>query len=69
MRNLQSIIREYRQAGSEKRLHLFLDCPSLRNEFLEIELHSSTQEQKPLSDSSSRKPSFWRRMLSDAHLV
>jgi len=69
MSNLESIIREYREADSEKRLHLFLDCPSLRNEFIEIELHSGTKEKKSVSDSNSIKPSGWRRMLSYAHLV
>jgi hypothetical protein len=69
MRNLESIIREYRKADSEKRLHLFLDCPSLRNEFIEIELHSGTKEKKSVSANNSIKPSVWRRMLSHAHLV
>jgi hypothetical protein len=69
MRDLETIIREYREADSEKRLYLFLDCPSLRNEFIEIELHSDTQERKSVGDNSSRKPSVWRRMLSYAHLV
>ena len=69
MRDLASIIREYREAGSEKRLYLFLDCPSLRKEFIEIELHPGTQDKKRLSDDNSRKLSVWRRMLSYAHLV
>ena len=69
MRDLESIIRKYQEADSEKRLYLFLDCPSLRNEFIEIELHSGTQKKKSVSDNSSRKPSVWRRMLSHAYLV
>jgi len=69
MRDLESIIRKYQEADSEKRLYLFLDCPSLRNEFIEIELHSGTKEKKSVSDSNSIKPSGWRRMLSYAHLV
>ena len=69
MSNLESIVREYRKADSEKRLHLFLDCPPLRNEFIEIELHSGTKEKKRVSDNSSTQPSVWRRMLSYAHLV
>jgi hypothetical protein len=32
-----SIIEEYRDAGSEKRLYLFLSHRSLRDEFLEID--------------------------------
>ena len=69
MRDLASIIREYREADSEKRLHLFLDCPTLRNEFIEIELHSTTKERKSVSDSNSIKSSVWRRILSYANLV
>ncbi|HYR02699.1 MAG TPA: hypothetical protein VES58_05100, partial [Syntrophobacteria bacterium] len=69
MRDLASIIRDYREADSEKRLHLFLDCPTLRNEFIEIELHSGTKERKSVSDSTLVKSSVWRRILSYAHLV
>ena len=69
MRDLESIIREYREADSDRRLHLFLDCPSLRNEFIEIELHSATSEKKSISENSSRNPSVWRRILSYADLV
>jgi hypothetical protein len=69
MRDPESIIREYREADSDTRLHLFLNCPSLRNEFIEIELHSGTQEKKRVSDNGSAKPSVWSRMLSYAHLV
>ena len=32
------IIERYREADTEQRLYLFLDCPSLRNEFIEIDL-------------------------------
>jgi len=32
------IIEKYLEADAEKRLYLFLDCPSLRNEFIEIDL-------------------------------
>ena len=69
MRNLESIIREYREADSDRRLHLFLDCPSLRNEFVEIELHSGTQEKRSIFGDGSTRPSVWRRMFSYAHLV
>ena len=38
MRNRDQIIEAYRNADAEKRLYLFLDCLSLRNEFIEIDL-------------------------------
>ena len=37
MRNLKAITEDYRQSDSERRLYLFLDCPSLRNEFIRID--------------------------------
>jgi len=37
MRDYKSIIEEYRNADSEKRLYLFLSHRSLRYEFLEID--------------------------------
>jgi len=32
------VIEAYLETDAEKRLHLFMDCPSLRNEFIEIDL-------------------------------
>ncbi len=69
MRDLDSIILEYREADSEKRLYLFLDCPSLRHEFIEIELHLGTQEKKSVFDNGSRNLPVWRRMLSYVRLA
>ena len=37
MRSTESIVEEYRRADLEKRLHLFLECPSLRARFTEID--------------------------------
>ncbi len=37
MKDLKSITEDYRQSDSERRLYLFLDCPSLRNEFIRID--------------------------------
>jgi hypothetical protein len=37
MRSTQSILEEYWRADLEKRLNLFLECPSLRNRFQEID--------------------------------
>ncbi len=38
MKPYDRIIEEYIEADMEKRLHLFLECPSLRNQFIEIDL-------------------------------
>ena len=38
MSNSNRIIEEYFKADLEKRLSLFLDCPDLRDEFIEIDL-------------------------------
>ena len=37
MRSIESIIEEYRKADLDKRLYLFLECPTLRAEFTEID--------------------------------
>lgn len=37
MRRTESILEEYREAGFEKRLSLFLECPALRTRFIEID--------------------------------
>jgi len=34
----QDIIKQYHQADFEHRLSLFLECPALRDEFMDIEL-------------------------------
>jgi len=37
MKSTERILKEYRDADFEKRLNLFLECPSLRNQFIEID--------------------------------
>jgi hypothetical protein len=37
MRSTDIVLQEYREANLEKRLNLFLECPSLRNRFVEID--------------------------------
>jgi hypothetical protein len=37
MKSTESIVEEYRKADLEKRLYLFLECPALRAEFMEID--------------------------------
>jgi len=33
----KNILEEYRKGDLDKRLNLFMECPSLRNKFLEID--------------------------------
>ena len=37
MRSTESILEEYRGADLERRINLFLECPSLRARFTEID--------------------------------
>jgi len=37
MRSTESIVEEYKQADLERRINLFLECPSLRARFIEID--------------------------------
>ena len=40
----ENILEEYRKGDLEKRLNLFMECPSLRSRFLEIDQSDSTAE-------------------------
>jgi len=44
MGDMESILEEYCQADHEKRLSLFLECTSLRNEFIAIEQSEASAE-------------------------
>ena len=37
MRSIESILEEYKKADLERRINLFLECPSLRARFTEID--------------------------------
>lgn len=37
MNDIKAIKEEYLKGDAEKRLHLFLECPLLRDEFIQIE--------------------------------
>ncbi len=37
MQAFDKIVEQYRQANEEQRLYLYMDCPPLREEFLEID--------------------------------
>ena len=41
MKDPETIIDEYRDSDPEAQLHLFLDNPSLRNSFIEVESDSA----------------------------
>ena len=43
MRDIKTIVEEYQKGDSEKRLNLFLECPSLREEFVQIEQDEASQ--------------------------
>lgn len=50
MRSTRNIIEEYRKADVEKRLDLFLECPSLRTRFAEIDQSEIADESLNISD-------------------
>lgn len=43
--NAQEIIETYRREGIESRLSLFLQCPELRNAFIEIDQNDYKREE------------------------
>jgi len=45
MGDMESILEKYRQGDYEKRLSLFLECPSLRDEFIAIEQSEASAEE------------------------
>ena len=59
MRSTENILEEYKRADLEKRLNLFLECPSLRNRFMKIDqgeverfpLERSGEEDAPVEKS------------------
>ena len=42
MHNTEMILEQYREADFERRLSLFLECPALRNRFIEIDQSESS---------------------------
>ena len=49
MRNTETILEDYRSADFDKRLNLFLECPALRTEFMEID--QSEMGEEPACDA------------------
>lgn len=52
MRNLNHIVEEYLSSDAERRLYLFLDCPLLREEFMEIERKEAILNHTQISNES-----------------
>lgn len=50
MTSVESILAEYRRADFEKRLNLFLECPSLRDWFMEIDQSENVSLQNRKKD-------------------
>ena len=64
MKDPQTILEEYRGADDEKRLYLFLECRSLRRQFVEIE-HQAYQARLQDASALNKKPakgSVWRSL-------
>jgi hypothetical protein len=60
MRSREQIIEEYRQSDLQKRLHMFLDCPELRKEMIDIE-----QAQSTVTECATKDPvSCWSNKTS-----
>lgn len=63
MRDNRTIVDEYQKGDAEKRLNLFMECPSLRDEFVQMEQVEASQSARvSRSDTDQgrrRKPSFY----------
>jgi len=67
----EEIVEAYREADAAKRLHLFLDCPSLRNEFMQIDLSGTPQANMKEHRERASVRSFtarWRLALGNCCL-
>ena len=63
MRRTESILKEYREAGFERRLSLFLDCPALRTRFIEID-QSEVDVKSRVKASRGRRKALCLTVLS-----
>ena len=55
MRNIKTITEEYRKGDFEKRLNLFLECPPLRGEFMQIEQDETSAPSSHLSQTAANQ--------------
>ena len=59
----KTIVEEYQKGDFEKRLNLFLECPSLRNEFIQMEQDEASRMAHlsvPINNVSLRRKSVGR---------
>ena len=64
MKDPNNILEAYRAADDEKRLYLYLECRSLRNQFVRIE-HAEYQARLQETNASGKKHakrSVWRSL-------
>lgn len=54
-KNVETIVVEYREGNVERRLHMFLDYPELRQAFMDIDA-SEWLKQKPVQEATSPGP-------------
>lgn len=68
MKDSKSIIEEYRNADTEKRLYLFLSHRSLRDEFLEIDQREASVgfSEKPIKNKYHTCCGNWGQRLISA---
>lgn len=64
MRNQHHILEAYRRADYEIRLNLFLECPTLRKAFIEIESREVAPEGVGMNRSR-----FWRRFFPNLGIL
>ena len=62
MQSSTEIIKEYKTADSEKRLYLFLECPGLRTEFIEIDQCESEPTFRPYTPGKKHGFRLLRKM-------
>ena len=55
MRNIKTITEEYQKGDFEKRLNLFLECPPLRDEFMQIEQDETLAQSAHLSQAAANQ--------------
>ncbi len=53
MRDIKAITEEYQKGDFEKRLNLFLECPSLRDKFMQIERDNASARSVRFSQSAA----------------
>lgn len=53
MKDIRNLVDEYQHGDAEKRLNLFLECPELRDTFIQVE-----QDEALRLDESESQPTF-----------